>query len=196
MTQYVAYIDESSIAFPPGSRVYRVCAAIVDTDDADDILGRLTSLWSPGSKKLHWRDESDKRRRQMVAMVAGIGSSHVIISYRSEQSSGTKQERARRKCLEQIYYELAERGILAAVLESRDAVQDSRDIQHIAALQGAGQATGLRIWHRPGRDEPLLWIPDIVLGAFNAAAAGDGSFWEPVRDQMLLHRFAPGSATM
>ena len=67
-------------------------------------------------------------------------------------------------------------------LECRQQAQDAKDIRHIVALQARNQAKNLRLSHLRGKDEPLLWIPDTVLGALNAAQLGEPRFWDQVRD--------------
>jgi len=189
--QYVAYIDESSSAHPPAQQEYMVCAAIIDTNSLESVRDALLPLRLPGQIKLHWTDESDKRRQQIIDALCAIDSMQAIISHRSEFSR--KTERFRRKCLEQLYFELSEMGIRDITLEGRQAAQNRLDIAHIVALQGQGQHPGLRLRHARGGDDPLLWIPDAVPGALNSVELGNAHYWEALQDKIVLNRATPDS---
>lgn len=190
-SQFAAYIDESSAPRGFSHQVYMVCAAIIDVDEAEMVREALYPLLLPGQIKLHWTDESASRRRSIIKTIASIDSMQAIVTHRSAPSR--KTERFRRKCLEQMYYELTDMRIHDVTLESRQDAQNRRDVEHIVALQGQGQCVGLRIQHVRGGDDPLLWIPDAVLGALNSSHSGNDQFWEPLQDKLLLNRETPDS---
>lgn len=114
-----------------------------------------------------------------------------IITHRSEVSK--KTERHRRKCLEQMYFELSEMHVHNVTLESRQEAQNRRDVAHIVALQGQGQSAGIRLRHVRGGDDPLLWIPDAVLGALNSVHLGEEQYWEKLHEKVVLNRPTPDS---
>lgn len=190
-SHFAAYIDESTALRGDDYQEYMVCAAIVDANNAEMVRKALYPLRLPGQLKLHWTDESDNRRRSIVETIASVDSMQMIITHRSAPSR--KTERFRRKCLEQMYYELSDMQIQDVTLESRQKVQNKKDKEHIVALQGQGQCTGLRIQHVRGGDDPLLWIPDAVLGALNSAHLGNDQFWVPIQGKLLLNRETPES---
>lgn len=163
-----------------------MCAAVIDSDDLEKVRSELLPLRLPGQIKLHWTDERSSRRRKIVDALSEIDSMQAIITHRSEISR--KTERHRRKCLEQLYFELSEMGVRQTILESRQDAQNRRDVEHIVALQGQGQSPGIRLRHMRGGDDPLLWIPDAVLGALNSAHLGDEEYWEKLQDKVVLHR--------
>lgn len=168
-----------------------MCAAIVNIDDVETVREALYPLRLPGQVKLHWTDERDSRRRKIVDTLTSIDSMQAIITHRSAPSR--KTERFRRKCLEQMYYELSDMQIQDVTLESRQEAQNKKDREHIVALQGQGQCAALRIKHVRGGDDPLLWIPDAVLGAFNSIHLGQDQFWEPIQDKLLFTQKTPDS---
>ena len=168
-----------------------MCAAIVNIDDVDTVREALYPLRLPGQVKLHWTDERDSRRRKIVDTLSSIDSMQAIITHRSSPSR--KTERFRRKCLEQMYYELSDMQIQDVTLESRQEAQNKKDREHIVALQGQGQCADLRIKHVRGGDDPLLWIPDAVLGAFNSIHLGQDQFWEPIQDKLIFIQKTPDS---
>lgn len=190
-SQLVAYIDESSAPRPPAQQEYMVCAALIDSDDLERVRNELLPLRLPGQIKLHWTDERSARRRKIVETLSGIDSMQAIITHRSEASK--KTERYRRKCLEQLYFELSEMHVHYVTLESRQGAQNRRDIEHIVALQAQGQSAGIRLRHVRGGDDPLLWIPDAVLGALNSAHLGEKQYWDKLYDKVVLNRPAPNS---
>lgn len=163
-----------------------MCAAIIDSRDLERIREELRPLRLPGQVKLHWTDERSSRRREIIETLSAIDSMQAIITHRSEVSK--KTERYRRKCLEQMYFELSEMGAHKVTSESRQAVQNRRDIEHIVALQGQGQSAGIRLRHARGGDDPLLWIPDTVLGALNSVHLGEDQYWEKLHDKVILNR--------
>ena len=190
-SQLVAYIDESSAYRPPNRQEYMICAAIIDSQDLEQVREELRPLLLPGQVKLHWTDERNSRRRKIVETLSGIDSMQAIITHQSEVSKRT--ERHRRKCLEQMYFELSEMHIHNVTLESRQEAQNKRDLAHIVALQGQGQSVNIRLQHVRGGDDPILWVPDAVLGALNSVHLGEEQYWEKLYEKVLLNRPTPGS---
>ena len=190
-SQLVAYIDESSAYRPPNRQEYMICAAIIDSQDLEQVREELRPLLLPGQIKLHWTDERNSRRRKIVETLSGIDSMQVIITHQSEISKRT--ERHRRKCLEQMYFELSEMHVHNVTLESRQEAQNKRDLAHIVALQGQGQSVNIRLQHVRGGDDPILWVPDAVLGALNSVHLGEEQYWEKLYGKVLLNRPTPDS---
>lgn len=186
-----AWVDESSANRGETTQEYLVGAAIVDTEDQDAIRDELRPLLLPGQIKLHWTDESERRRRRIVEAIVAAGPMIVVVTHLSERQR--KTERFRHKCLEALYYELAADKVLDVTLESRSAAQDSKDLAHTVALQNQGLDRGVRICHRQGGDDPLLWIPDAVLGSINAAHQGNSSHLEALQSTILLRKRTPES---
>jgi hypothetical protein len=177
-----AYIDES-LRVRDG--LYILAAVIVADADANHHRQALTGLLYRGQTRLHWRNESSRRRVDLVGAVSRLPHTGAII-IGTGMASG-RQERARRKCIEQLLHELISRSIASIVFERRHAELDARDRALITALRrrhalpGSLQATWLA-----AADEPLLWLPDIVAGAASLAETGDGTYWEPWRQRSGL----------
>ncbi|WPF66330.1 MULTISPECIES: hypothetical protein [unclassified Corynebacterium] len=159
----------------------------------DAVRSALLPLRLPGQIKLHWTDESKKRKEEIIAAVSRLDAIQVIITHRSEKSR--KTERYRRKCLEQLYFELSDMQINEVTLESRHPTQNRKDIEHIVALQAGGQSTNIHLHHIRRGDEPLLWIPDIILGTINSLHSGTSRDWEKISDKVILNRSTPESLT-
>jgi len=186
-----SFLDESSCVLSEKHQEYMVGAAILEADACDDIRTELRPLLLPGQIKLHWTDEGRRRRIRIIDAIASLGPMNVIVSHISERQR--KTERFRRKCLELMYYEFASMELHDVVLESRSPKQDGRDRAHIVALQGQGLDRRIRVAHRRGGDEPLLWIADAVLGAVNSARQGEPAHLDALRDTILLQERTPES---
>lgn len=186
-----AFVDESSCVRTEATQEYLIGAAIVSAEDCDEIREALRHLRLPGQIKPHWTDESDRRRRMITETIAELGSMHVVVAHLTGRTR--KTERYRRKCLETLYYELGEASVLDITLERRSDSQDKQDRAHIVSLQNQGWLAGLRIRHCRGGDDPLLWIPDAVLGAVNASFSGEDGYLDVLRDSILIEKRTPES---
>lgn len=191
ISAFNAYLDESSVARSEAAQEYLVCAALLEPDQVDMVREELRPLLRPGQIKLHWTDESSSSRRRIVQAIGALGPMNVIVTHLSERQR--KTERFRRKCLEVLYYQLADLEVYDLTLECRTEAQDKRDRAHIVALQGQGLDRGIRISHRRGGDEPLLWISDIVLGAVNASHIGEHQYLEALEQTIYLKQSTPES---
>lgn len=86
--------------------------------------------------------------------------------------SPRKSEQARVRCLWNLLSHLRGRDVRTVVLESRQEHNDRKDRRGILAAQRAGVATpGLVYRHGRPKEEPLLWLPDAVLGAVGMSIA-------------------------
>lgn len=190
---FAAFIDESSAVRSATAQEYLVCSAIIPEDAYDAFRTALSPLRLPGQIKLHWTDESPRRRREIVTRIAELGPMNVVL--RHLDARRRKVERYRRKCLESLYHELVMMEVFDLTLECRTEAQDRSDRAHIVALQGQGLDRRVRIQHRRGGDEPLLWIADVVLGAMNSAELGDPTYLDVLKSTILLETCTPDSDT-
>lgn len=141
---------------------------------------------------MHWHDESDKRRREIIEVVARLPVDHIVVI--REGRPGERPERRRRHCLERLCYELDHRGVTKVTLESRGPADDKRDRAMLGALRAKRVVSGaLRLHHAPGPGEALLWLPDAVCGAVTRARAGDTTFTETVMSQMTIITITAGN---
>ncbi|WP_322748402.1 MULTISPECIES: hypothetical protein [unclassified Frankia] len=85
----------------------------------------MRKLLQPGQRKLHWRDESDRRRHAIIEEVAGAPVEHLVVVYDGRQ--GEQSERRRKQCLKRLCYELDQMGVIRMVLESRGPADDHLD---------------------------------------------------------------------
>lgn len=165
-----AWIDESIHA--PSSQVphgmYIVAAAIARPRSCDQARAELRKLVPKGGGRLHWRNESDPLRRKIAAVIATLDCANVVVV--GSQLDPRKQERARSKCLERLFYELALRDVSRAWIESRTPELNDRDRTLVARLRSRGaMPTGLFVDFEVPSAEPMLWVPDAVAGSVGMA---------------------------
>jgi hypothetical protein len=169
-----AWVDESVIvggpAHPEGT--YTLAAAVVETAAAGAIRDLLRELTLTKGGRLHWVDESSKRRDGIMAAIAALDLAAIVTAGSPVHRS--KQERARRCCLERLFYELGLMGVTEVWLESRTATPDRRDLRLLDYARDKGLVPrGFSVGFARPRDEPMLWIPDAVAGAVTAARLGE-----------------------
>jgi hypothetical protein len=64
-------------------------------------------------------------------------------------------------------------GVSEVWLETRHSALNERDMKLVEALRGKRSVSpGIRVGFSRPKDEPMLWVPDAVAGAVNAAASG------------------------
>jgi hypothetical protein len=86
----------------------------------------LRDLTLTNGGRLHWVDESSKRRDRIMAAIAAFDLAAVVTA--GSPVLRSKQERARRCCLERLFYELPLIGVSEVWLESRTATPDKRNL--------------------------------------------------------------------
>lgn len=158
-----AFGDESIRTTPTGS-FFVFAAAVVREDRCEAVRHALGSLLLKGQAYLHWHDEDDPRRRKIAAAVAEVGAESLVVV--GAPVVLTKQERARRRVLGRLLWELDRRQVEHALLESRHLERDAHDLRAIGGFRNAGLLSRrLRVDHGKAKQEPLLWLPDAVAGA-------------------------------
>ena len=157
----VAYGDES---------IQRLCepqcylmAATAYASDTNPAF-QLRKAKPVGARKLHWYDLDPRRQAISLATVAQIAQQTTVVAVMPIE--GVRLERARRKALEAMVRVLEEEGVGRLVLESRNPVHDKRDRELLVSMRRKGEAATFDLEHVPGECEPLLWVPDQILGAY------------------------------
>ncbi|HWL37858.1 MAG TPA: hypothetical protein VNQ77_16850 [Frankiaceae bacterium] len=157
----IAYVDESLRL--DGEGRYVLAAVLVPDARADEVRAALRSTLRRGQRRYHWHDEGPASRLAVTRVVAALGLDAVAVT--STPVDGARQERARRRCLRVLLWEVERRGIEYVVLESRHRPLDLADAQMIAHAGRAGWISrNLRYAFCRPSEEPLLWLPDIVSG--------------------------------
>jgi hypothetical protein len=180
-----AYVDES-LRVREG--LYVLAAVIVADAEADGHREALRKLLYRRQLRLHWRDESSRRRRQLIAAVCRLRHTGAVVI--AGGVAAGRQERARRKCIERLLSELSSRGIARVVFERRHKELDARDRAMVAALQRQQSLpAALRASWEPATTEPLLWLPDIAAGAASLAETGHDTYWKELAAAFSVEKF-------
>ncbi|WP_134120820.1 hypothetical protein [Kribbella kalugense] len=101
-----AWIDESVLVGDdrqPGA--YTLAAVIADHAAIEGLRDELRALTERKVVRLHWVAESAKRRYAIAGTVAGLDIVAIVVVGSPVQRQ--KQERARRCCLEHLFYAIA-----------------------------------------------------------------------------------------
>jgi len=179
-----AWGDESVRSHGFGAPAYLLAASVVDTDDVAETRAALAAL-RPTRGKLHWHDLADADRLRVVDAVGGLRARHLVVV--ASPTDLRREERARAVCIERLGWELARRDVRQLTLEARSRRLMERDLRVVEGLRGRRIIpTSLRVAHGAPDVEPMLWLPDQVLGAFGAARAGgraiDGQLDEAIEE--------------
>lgn len=159
-----AFLDESQ-----RERVYLVVTTIVEPSQLTRLRRQLRALLLRGQRELHFKKESEARRKKIADEVAGMPiEAHVysqLCPRRSESAA------ARQACLARVTSDLLARDARRLVLDSREQ-QDGEDrytIQHV--LGARPSQTNLVYEHQVSTSEPLLWLSDTIGWCYGARGA-------------------------
>ena len=178
-----AFGDESVwLAEDGATRTYTIAAVFLAPSDLVDMRMSLTRLNRDRRAKLHWRRQTPAARLATTRAIAELSFSGVAISHEAKPSR--REEEQRRLCLNLLMGTLIDNGCVGVCLESRGRKLDRNDSLSWQEIQSSRQQhRQVTLSHTPGPSEPLLWLPDIVCGAFRSAVLGDAQAWN-----MLAHK--------
>ncbi|HUZ26764.1 MAG TPA: hypothetical protein VMV07_23675 [Streptosporangiaceae bacterium] len=175
-----AFLDESQSDHQRDPDVYMLAAAVCGHSALTPAREAITALRLKGQVKLHWHDESDKRRQLITETIAGLGLDHLVVV--RDGQPGEKPERRRRHCLERMLWELDQLDVGIATFESRGPADDRRDRLMLDALRSRNYVSAdLRIAHVIGPGEALLWVADAICGAVVRHRTGDQTYLDTVQ---------------
>ncbi|OMQ16277.1 hypothetical protein A7K94_0203590 [Modestobacter sp. VKM Ac-2676] len=90
----------------------------------------------------------------------------------------SKQERARKKCAEALLPHLEAMGVTRVIMEARTPSLVDADMRMVASIRGKRLiTTALRVDTAMAQEEPLLWVPDAIAGAYGAARTLGRTDW-------------------
>jgi hypothetical protein len=178
----IAYVDESVRLTGDGR--YVLAAVTVPPARAAEVRAALVSSLRRGQRRFHWHDENAPGRLAMAGLVASLALDAVVVTVTPVTTRDA--ERARRRCLRRLLWELDQRGVREVLFESRQR-RDAKDRAVLGHLHRSGWAGAeLRYAFTPPQQEPLLWVADVVAGAVAAAGDGDGSFLALLGDRTFV----------
>jgi hypothetical protein len=146
---------------------YLLAAAVILPEDLGRARKEISNLRLPGQRGLHFKKESDRRRRVIVQALAGTGASVLLYD-----AAGHASERdARRACLEGLVDAAASLGARSLVLDRDDSLVESDRYRLYGLVRKAGCESTLVYEHKSRHEECLLAIPDAI--AWSWAKGGD-----------------------
>jgi hypothetical protein len=155
-----AYVDES---IHDDHGLYVLAAVLGGEDDRPSIRHVLTGI-RPDQAAPHWHAEAGAVREKLVDAVSSLPVEARVYGCRFDASRRTEAARAR--ALRWLVAELdADVGTL--VLDRRQSSLEAKDRRLLTQL--LGRPPRLPFGHTPAREEPFLWVADIVAGAVSAS---------------------------
>lgn len=174
---FTAWVDESGSNHVLDPNTYILAAALCLTDEADNARERMKQLRLPGQRKVHWRDEDQRRHRKVTQTIAGLTELEHVVVVRSTDTPD-RSERRRRKAMEMLLFQLTSLEVGRVVIESRGPADDHRDRQLLEAMRRRKALLGpIHMDHLAGPADPMLWVPDAVCGAVTEMRCGDAQYY-------------------
>ena len=181
----LAYVDESMRRLDASTMCYFMAAALINEDRCDAVRECLRPLARRATKRIHWRDEELPAKELIIKTVVAANIEAVVVV--GAMIGHSKQERARQQVLKHLLYELDQRKVVHAILESRHAERDRHDLKSIGQFRNANYLSkGLTVDHGRPLQEPLLWLPDIIAGAVGDHRCGDNLVYEELEGFVYL----------
>lgn len=151
------FVDESKAGG------YAVVAALVQPADVSDARRSLRELLLPGQRRIHFLDESERRRRMIIDRLIELDLRTTVY----EAGPSYRTDRARRAaCLEALVADHApERETLLYLELDQSCVDADRRVLY-AATRATGCGDRLRYHHVTPGAEPLVWVPDAVAWSY------------------------------
>lgn len=168
-----AFVDESFRRCADGRGLFLLTAVAVPDDGQAAIERRLRRMVAPGQRRWHFRDESAAARRRFIVLLAEREMSGVqALTFCGSTPGQRKAEQARVRALWSLLAELPDLGVNRLVIESRQEHNDRKDRREILGAQRAGVADSDLVYrHGQPKLEPLLWLPDAIVGAIGMSLA-------------------------
>jgi hypothetical protein len=163
VTALLAYVDESI-----RSGRYLLGAVIVDAHDAGRLRRSVRKLTLPGQRRLHFNNEGNRRRRELLDALTRLDVEAYVYSCR--HSIEVTPEAARARCLRAFVRNVQARGAETELLIESRAELDA--IDGVTVGKARRPEPGLSFQHLRPDDDPLLWLPDGF-----AWAVGAGGDW-------------------
>jgi hypothetical protein len=169
-----AYSDESERA-----SLMLVGVLLLPAADVPAARRDLRGLLLPGQRRVHTANESPRRRRLLLDVVARLRGEAIVFMIR--RPVGLDRVAARHLLLVATAGLLADRNVTSWVLDGQDPAQAARDRRSIAGV--LGESHPLVYDHRAGYEEPLLWAIDALVWA-----VGAGGEWLRRVDELVDRR--------
>lgn len=150
------YVDESK------ARGYYVVATAAVVGGIRSSERTLRALLKPGQRRIHFKSESDGRRRLILSRMCALDVrvSVWIVKQRSDKEARPLTFRA-------LVEEAARDGIDQMIIE-RDESVERADRRLIAEILRSDGVSGFRYQHAAPHEHPLLWVSDAVAWCYSS----------------------------
>jgi hypothetical protein len=178
-------MHSASATLPSG--LYLLATTVADPGECEPIRDTLRGLLVGRTPRLHWRDQTPRRRRFIAGVLADLAVTHtVVVGMPLDQA---RQERARRQCMERLFHELHALAVVRVWIEARTASLNNRDQTMIAALRSRHVLPdSLTFNFAHPVQEPMLWLPDAIAGAVGMHyRKDDDSPYQSIADRITEH---------
>lgn len=109
-------------------------------------------------------------KRKVTKLVTAFDMAHMVVV--GTPLDHRKQEHARAQCMERLLWELGQLEVTQVFLEQRTQSLNNRDMKLVRYLRGKKSIpSSIRVDIALPSTEPMLWIPDQVLGGMGDAEA-------------------------
>lgn len=155
----VVFVDESK------ANSYILAATATSNRTRRDSEKALRSLLKPGQRRIHFKSESNDRRRLILANMCDLELSSYVWMV-----SGVADKTGRPLCMEALARAVMKSQVRSIVIE-RDESLVSADRRVIAQVMREHQHADVTYSHVEPQSSPLLWVSDAV--AWSVAKGGD-----------------------
>ncbi len=182
-----AFVDESGSNARLDPDAYLLGSVIILESNIGSVRAAMEALRFPRQRKLHWRDEYERRRVRITETLAALPLEAILVAH---VDANRKPEARRHRTISTLLPELHGRGVHHVEFESRGKKDDNRDRLLVEEMRRSRRfdpnIATLHVSHTVGHAEPCLWIADAICGAVVAHRTGDSRFVEILGDKLQL----------
>lgn len=151
------FVDETK------GRSYVVVAVLLPADSLSTARKQLRALCKSGQRRIHFTNEGDRRRRELLAAMCALDLRAVIYD---GARHGKDHRAARRACLDAVVSDLAVLDAQMLVVELDESVVANDRRWLYAQVRATGCERRLRYVHKRAHEEELPAIPDGIARAW------------------------------
>lgn len=164
------------------SKRFILCAVTCDISKRNLIYQTLSDLRLPGQTRIHFVDESDRRRKQILGAISKLPIK-VQFFVAPDQSDAVARERA----LGELIMCLPNRGNVEILIEQdENFIRRDRAVIQRGLFQ-IGRLDQVAYRHVLARQEPLVWLPDVYAWVANRGGSWRGYLGEIEHEFVYLN---------
>jgi len=156
--------------------MYVLAAVVADPTGCEQIREDMRALVRRPRQRIHWRDEERADRLRLVTTLSHADLDAIAIV--ATPLDPRRQERARRKCMERLFYQFgSEKDVGSVWMESRTESLNQADERMVLGMRGARLIDRtLHVEYALSSSDPMLWAADVVAGAVAASYRGEAEY--------------------